>query len=106
MVDLGTLVGSERVLDGELVQAELVGELVQLLLGRSAEVHPHDGVGTLQVLGDVGDRKALRLEHAFAVHPRVGHGSVLRPDFPNRADRHGDRQCARAAALESSRSAS
>ena len=71
-VELGALVGAERVLDGELVQAELAGELVELLLRRAAQVHPHDGVGVLEVLGDVGDREALGLENTLAVHP--GHG--------------------------------
>ena len=45
---------------------------MELLLRRSAEVHPHDGVGLLEVLGDVGDGEALGLEHTLAVHP--GHG--------------------------------
>ena len=71
-VELGALVGPERVLDGELVQAELAGELVELFLRGAAEVDPHHGVGLLQVLGDVGDREALGLEDPLAIHP--GHG--------------------------------
>ena len=63
-VELGALMGSEGVLDRELVQTELAGELVQLLLRRAAEVDPHDGVGMLEVLGDVGDGEALGFEDA------------------------------------------
>ena len=40
-VELGALMGAEGVFDRELVQSELAGELVQLLLGRAAEVDPH-----------------------------------------------------------------
>ena len=71
-VELRALVRAERVLDGELVQAELVGELVELLLRRTAQVHPHHRVGVLEVLGDVGDGKALGLESALPVHPGQG----------------------------------
>ena len=44
-VELRALVGAERVLDGEFVQAELGGQLVELILGRATEVDPHHGVG-------------------------------------------------------------
>ena len=37
VVELGPLVRPERVLDRQLVQAELVGELVELLLRRVAQ---------------------------------------------------------------------
>ena len=79
VVELRPLVLAERVLDGELVQAELAGELVELVLRRSAEVDPHDRVGLLEVVGDVGDREVLGLENALAVHPGHGlaHGSTL-----------------------------
>ena len=72
VVELGALVWAERVLDGELVQAELTGELVELLLRRAAEVDPHHRVGLLEVLGDVGDRESLALQDTVAIHP--GHG--------------------------------
>ncbi len=62
----------ERVFDGELVQAELTSELVELLLRGPAEVDPYHRVGFLKMLGDVGQGKPLGLENAFAVHP--GHG--------------------------------
>ena len=48
VVELGSLVGAEGVLDGELVQAELAGELVELLLGGSAEVDPDRGCRALR----------------------------------------------------------
>ena len=72
MVELRTLVRAERVLDGELVQSELLGEHVQLVLRRAAEVDPHDRVVLRQVLGDVRDGEVLGLEHAVAVHAWCG----------------------------------
>ena len=75
MVELGSLVGPERILDRELVEAELVGQLVQLLVGRPAEIDPDDGVGPREVVGHVGDGEVLRLEHSLAVDAGVGHGA-------------------------------
>ena len=57
VVELRPLVRSERVLDGQLVQAELGRQLVQLVVGRAAEVDPHDGVRLLEVLRDLRDGK-------------------------------------------------
>ena len=71
MVELGALVLGDGVLDGQLVEAELVGQLGELLVGRGAEVDPHEGVGLGEVLGHVGHREVLGLEHALAVQPRV-----------------------------------
>ena len=73
VVDLGSLVGSQGIFDGQLVQPELVGELVELLPGGLAEVDPDDGVGPLEVLGHVGDGEVLGFERPFAVHPGSGH---------------------------------
>ena len=39
-VQLGALMRSQGVFDGQLVRAELTGERVELLLGRGAQVHP------------------------------------------------------------------
>ena len=72
MIELRALVRAERVLDRELVQAELGGELVELLLRRAAEVDPHHRVGLLEVVRHVGDGKVLRLQHAVSVHPSAG----------------------------------
>ena len=81
VVDLRALVGPERVLDRELVEAELAGELVQLLLRRTAEVDPHDRVGLLEILRDVGDGEVLRLEDPLAVHPGVRRAHGARRPF-------------------------
>ena len=69
VVELGALMGTKGILDGQLVQAELARELVELLLGRSAEVDPHHGVRLLEVLGHIGDGKVFCLEHTASVHP-------------------------------------
>ena len=73
VVELGPLVGLERVLDRERVQAQLVGQLVQLVARRAAQVDPDHRVRPFQVVGDLGHREALGLQHALAVHPGVGH---------------------------------
>ena len=57
-VELGALVWSQGVLHGELVQAELAGEGVELLPGGGAQVDPDHRVPLVQVLGDVGDGEA------------------------------------------------
>ena len=49
-VELGALVWSQGVLHGELVQAELAGEGVELLLGGGAQVDPDHRVPLVQVL--------------------------------------------------------
>ena len=76
-VELRPLVGPERVLDRQLVQPELAGELVELLLGGPAQVDPDHRVGLLEVVGDVGNREALGLERSLAIHP--GQGSAHDP---------------------------
>jgi hypothetical protein len=73
MVDLRSLMLTECVLDGELVQAQLHGQSVHVFLGRRAEVDPDDGVRLLEVLRDIGNRKVLGLENTLAVHPGLGH---------------------------------
>jgi hypothetical protein len=65
-VQLGTLMRPQGVFHGQLVQAELTGERVELLLGRGAQVHPDHGVRLVEVLRDVGHGKALSLERALA----------------------------------------
>ena len=53
---LGPLVGDDRVLDGELVQPELLGHGQQLRLGRPVEADPGHGVGLLaQLLVGLGE---------------------------------------------------
>ena len=67
---LGRWCGTERVLDGEFVQAELGREFVQQLLGRVEQVDPDQRVGILQVVGHLREREVLTVEHTFAPHPR------------------------------------
>jgi hypothetical protein len=80
-VELGTLMRSQGVFDSQLVQAELSGELVELQLRGGAQVHPHHGVGPLEVVGDLGDGEVLGLEDALAVRPGHGiaHDTLLHP---------------------------
>ena len=75
-LDFRPLVLPEGVLDGELVKAELVLQLLHLLGRRRAVVDPHDRVGTFEVVGDVRDGVVLGLEDALAVHPGVGHAAT------------------------------
>ena len=58
------------VLDCEFVQAEFFGELQQLLMRWSAEVHPYEGTGDRQLIRDIRQREALRYERAPAIDTR------------------------------------
>jgi len=78
-VELGALVRTKGIFDGELVQAQLGRELVELLLRGSAQVHPHDGVGLLEALRDIGEGEPLRLKNPLSIHP--GHG-IAHEDSP------------------------
>jgi hypothetical protein len=80
LVELGTLVRLQHVLDGQFVQAQLDGQLIDLLLGRAAQVEPHHGVVAFEVLGDVGDREALPVQDPLAVHPRAVHSCAIAGD--------------------------
>jgi hypothetical protein len=60
----------QGVLDGELVQPELGGQLVKLFLRRAGEIDPHDGLRIHEVFGHIGHREPLRLEDPLPVHPR------------------------------------
>ena len=68
-VELGSLVGAERVLDRELVQTEFARKLVKLFLRWTAEIDPYSGLGLLEILRHVGDREALCFENAASVRP-------------------------------------
>ena len=80
-VELGTLVRLQRVLDGELVQPELSGQLVKLFLRGSREIDPHDRVWIHQVLGHIGDGEPLGLEGPLPIDPRqvLTHEDVRKP---------------------------
>ena len=74
-LDLRPLVLPKSVLDGELVEAQLLLQLFHLLGRRRAVVHPHDRVGAFEVVGDVRDGEVLGFEDSLAVHPGVGHAA-------------------------------
>ena len=67
VIEFGSLMLTERVLDGQLVEPSL-GEHVQLVLRWPAHVDPDDGVGFCEEVGDVRDREVLGLDHPVAVH--------------------------------------
>ena len=73
VVDLWPLVAPEGVLDGELVEIELGGELSHLLGGRVADVDPHERALACDVVGHVGDREPLGLQLTLEVDPCVRH---------------------------------
>src|SRR5688572_14718899 len=68
VIEFGSLMLAERVLNGQLVESELLGEHVQLVLRGRAHVDPNDCVGFGEEVGDVRDRKVLGLDHPVAVH--------------------------------------
>lgn len=67
-VELRTLMRTESIFDGQLMQTELTGKLVKLFLGGTAYVDPHHRVRLHQVLGDVGNWEASASE-AFTIQP-------------------------------------
>ena len=86
-VDLGALVRPEGVLDGQLVEAELVRQFVQLVQRGPAEVDPDHGVRPFEVIRDIGDREPLGFENTLAV--RVWAMARL---CPSEARGHGHRR--------------
>jgi hypothetical protein len=85
VVDLGPLVLAQRVLDGQLVQAEFDGEHVEGLLVGRAQVDPDDDVGLGQVVRHRRHVEPLPHEHAVAVRPRADgphHMPPARPLMP------------------------
>jgi hypothetical protein len=73
VIELRALVPAERVLHGELVEAELGLQLFHVVFGRLAVVDPDDRVGRLQHLGDVRNGKVLFDERPVAVRPGARH---------------------------------
>ena len=59
MLDLGPLVGAVRVLDRQVVEAELLLDLAQQLLARLVQPDPDEPVGLLEDLADLLDLDAL-----------------------------------------------
>ena len=89
MVELGPLVFAHRVLDGQFVQSQLGGELVELVLRRGAEVDPDDGALLGEIPRDVLEGKVLGFQNSVAVEPAVGvvHGDLRAVSLTDRADR-------------------
>ena len=59
-LDLGTLVALEDVLDDERMERKERADLLDLVVGRTAQVHPDRRVGVAQELGQLGEsRRAL-----------------------------------------------
>src|SRR4051812_991042 len=58
---------AERVFHGELVEPELLGQRVEIFLGRAGEIDPHDDVAQCQLIRDGADREVLFDEDALAV---------------------------------------
>ena len=61
LLDLRPLVAVARVVDGELVQAELLRHLVELVHRRLEQRDPDEAVGPAHVLADVLDRNVGEL---------------------------------------------
>jgi hypothetical protein len=67
-VELGPLAVVQRVFDGQRVQAELLAQHGEIVVVGAAQVQL-DGDGVVsQVIADVGDREALKLQLAVPVH--------------------------------------
>ena len=85
-LELRPLVGAGRVLDGEVVERELLLDLRKHCVVRLVEPDPDEPARLLQDLADIGDRhlpdpEAARVRHAVhhAVHARPSRASVARP---------------------------
>jgi len=76
-VELGPLVLGDGVLDGQTVQLEFLGDRGDVVLVRFADVHPDDGRGFLEVVGDLLDGKVLGLEDPVPVRPGPGHDGIV-----------------------------
>ena len=67
MVDLRSLVQLERVLDGQLVQSELVGQAVEVVAVGVHDVDPHERVVERELVGHLRQREVLGRDHAVGV---------------------------------------
>ena len=73
--DLRTLMTAPRVVDGEIVQAELLGHLVQLLPRRVDDRDPDEAVRPLHVFADILDRDIGELAAVFVSNAADQHGA-------------------------------
>jgi len=83
-VELWPLVLVDRILDRQRVQPELLRHRRQVVLVGGAQVQPDNRAWHGEVVGDVGDREALGLQDAVAVHPGPFHTHSLSARRPLR----------------------
>src|SRR3954462_13634041 len=81
MVELGPLPLVQRVLYGQGVEIELVGDEGELLGARMVDVHPDDGAFFVEVVGD-----AFRIEvpvraRSLPVDARADHARTVRRNY-------------------------
>ena len=88
-VQLGPLVPLDGVLDRQGVQPELLRDDRQILLVGLTQVQPDDRGRLLEVVGDLGGREVLGLQHPIAVQPGMAHTSSLSPRRRNQGRVHG-----------------
>ena len=79
---LRPLVLRRCVLDGEAVEAELLGELRELVVVGHAQIGPDDAVGLLEVVGDLLEREVVGFDDAVAPHPRANCARRHGPSLP------------------------
>src|ERR1700683_2580888 len=80
-VNLGALVRTDGILDGQGMKAELLGDDLQVSLGGLVEVQPRDGAfGGGEALAELLGREALVEQLAAPVE--AGAGGTLRRDCP------------------------
>ena len=90
-LQLGPLVGDDGVLDGQLVEAELLGHGQQLGLGRPVEPDPGHGAALVpQVPGRLGDGCGAVDPAAVPVGGRGDHTLLHRLGGGSRTRLHGD----------------
>jgi hypothetical protein len=74
LLDLGPLVAMARVVDRELVQAELLRHFVQLVHRRLEQRHPDEAVGPAYVLADILARDVGKLAAVLVRDTADEHG--------------------------------
>jgi hypothetical protein len=88
-VQLGPLVLLDGVLDRQGVEPEFLRDELQVLLVGLAQVQPHHRIRLLEVVGDLGRRVVLGLQHPIAVQPGMTHTTRLSPRRRDRGRVHG-----------------
>ena len=89
-VELGPVAAGGRVLDGQRVQRQLVGDQLEVLGVRGAEVDPDDGLGVvLEVLGDLLDGEVLVGQDAVGPAAGLGRHGPSSPVASGQVNRRG-----------------